>query len=72
MYIEARLSFRMAGRAVVDWEYQGVLHPAILAASYPPWLSYDGCSNPRFVNPKLTFWLDKLSKGKQTLARFII
>ena len=40
---------------VVNWEYQ-VLHPAVLAASYPPWLSYDGCNDPRFVDPKQTFW----------------
>lgn len=42
---------------VVDWEYQD-LHPAALqvAASYPPWLSYDGCNDPRFVNPKQIFW----------------
>ena len=42
---------------VVDWEYQ-VLHPAVLAASYPPWLSYDGPKDPRFVNPE-EFWLEE-------------
>ena len=49
---------------VVDWEYQ-VLHPGILAASYPPWLSYDGCDDPRFVDPKQTFWLDSPKESKR-------
>jgi hypothetical protein len=49
---------------VVDWEYQG-LHPAVLAASYPPWLSYDGCDDPRFANPKQTFWLDSPKESKR-------
>jgi len=49
---------------VVDWEYQ-VLHPAVLAASYPPWLSYDGCNDPRFVNPKQNFWLDSPKESER-------
>jgi hypothetical protein len=49
---------------VVDWEYR-VLHPAVFAASYPPWLSYDSCSDPRFVNPKQTFWLDSPKESKR-------
>jgi hypothetical protein len=38
-------------------EYQ-TLQPAIFAANYPPWLSYDGSSDPRFSNPQETFWLE--------------
>ena len=49
---------------VVDWEYQ-VLHPAILAASYPPWLSYDGCDDPLFADPKHTFWLESPKESKR-------
>ena len=49
---------------VVDWEYQ-VLHFAVLAASYPPWLWYDGCNDPRFVDPKQSFWLDSLKESKR-------
>ena len=49
---------------VVDWEYQ-VLHPAVLAAGYPPWLSYDGCNDPRFVDPKQMFWLDSPMESKR-------
>ncbi|KIM43812.1 hypothetical protein M413DRAFT_26107 [Hebeloma cylindrosporum] len=49
---------------VIDWEYQ-VLHPAVLAACYPPWLSYDGCSDPRFVNPIMTLWLDSPKESKR-------
>jgi len=49
---------------VVDWEYH-VLHPAVLAASYPPWLSYEGCNDPRFVDPKQTFWLDSPEESKR-------
>jgi hypothetical protein len=48
---------------VVDWEYQ-TLQPAILAADYPPWLSYDGCCDPRFVDPKRTLWLDSPEESK--------
>ena len=48
---------------VVDWEYQA-LHPAVLAASYPPWLSYDGCNGPRLAN-KQTFWLENPKESKR-------
>jgi len=49
---------------VVDWEYQ-TLQPAILAADYPPWLSYDGCCDPRFADPKQTLWLDSPEESKR-------
>jgi hypothetical protein len=49
---------------VVDWEYQ-TLQPAILAADYPPWLSYDGCCDPRFADPKQTFWLDSPKESER-------
>ena len=49
---------------VIDWEYQA-LHPAVLAASYPPWLSYDGCDDPRFVIPEETVWLDSPKESKR-------
>ena len=48
---------------VVNWEYQ-VLHPTVLAASYLPWLLYDGCNDPHFVNPKENFWLDSPKEGE--------
>ena len=49
---------------MVDWEYQ-ILHPPVLAASYPPWLCYDGWNDPRFANPKQTFWLDSPKESKR-------
>jgi hypothetical protein len=49
---------------VVDWEYQ-TLQPAVLAATYPPWLSYDGSCDPRFSNPQETFWLDSADESKR-------
>jgi hypothetical protein len=49
---------------VIDWEYQ-TLQPAILAADYPPWLSYDGSCDPRFADPKQTFWLDSPKESKR-------
>ena len=49
---------------VIDWEYQ-TLQPAVLAADYPPWLSYDGCCDPRFADPKKTFWLDSPKESKR-------
>ncbi|GLB42982.1 hypothetical protein LshimejAT787_1204310 [Lyophyllum shimeji] len=49
---------------IVDWEYQ-VLHPAVLAADYPPWLSYDGCCDPRFADPKQMLWLDSPDESRR-------
>ena len=49
---------------VIDWEYQA-LHPAVLAASYPPWLSYNGCDDPRFSIPEQRFWLDSPKESKR-------
>ncbi|KAF9520842.1 hypothetical protein BS47DRAFT_1481178 [Hydnum rufescens UP504] len=49
---------------VIDWEYQ-TLQPAILAADYPPWLSYDDCSDPRFADHKQTFWLDSPEESER-------
>ena len=49
---------------IIDWEFQ-TLQPAVLAAHYPPWLSYEGCSDPRFANPKETFWLDSVKESKR-------
>ncbi|KAG6812199.1 hypothetical protein H0H92_003935 [Tricholoma furcatifolium] len=43
---------------IVDWEYHSIT-PAFLAASYPPWLSYDGRLDPRFAEPNWTVWLDR-------------
>ena len=48
---------------VVDWEYQA-LQPAVLTASYPPWLSYDGCNGPHLAN-KQTFWLENPKESKR-------
>jgi len=42
---------------VVDWEYQ-ILEPAVLAAEYPPWLSYDGCCDPSFADHAQMLWLE--------------
>ena len=49
---------------IIDWEYQ-TLQPAVLAVDYPPWLSYDGCCDPRFADPKQTFWLDSPKESKR-------
>lgn len=49
---------------VIDWEYQ-TLEPAVLAADYPAWLSYDACSDPRFANAKETFWLDSPKESER-------
>ena len=49
---------------VIDWEYQ-TLQPAILAADYPQWLSYDACCDPRFADPKQTFWLESPKESKR-------
>jgi hypothetical protein len=49
---------------VIDWEYQ-ILQPAVLSTDYPPWLSYDGCCDPRFADPKQTFWLDSPTESKR-------
>ncbi|KAF5350164.1 hypothetical protein D9756_009105 [Leucocoprinus leucothites] len=32
---------------IIDWEYHSIV-PAVLAAEYPPWLSYTGPNDPRF------------------------
>lgn len=42
---------------VVDWEYQ-IIHPTLLVADYPPWLLYDGCNDPHFVDSEEVFWSD--------------
>jgi hypothetical protein len=49
---------------VIDWEYQ-TLQPAVLAADYPQWLSYDACCDPRFADPKQTFWLESPKESKR-------
>ncbi|KAF8055210.1 hypothetical protein FPV67DRAFT_1745477 [Lyophyllum atratum] len=49
---------------VIDWEYQ-ILQPAVLAASYPPWLSYDGCSDPRFANHATTLWMESREESER-------
>jgi Phosphotransferase enzyme family len=49
---------------IIDWEYQ-TLQPAVLAADYPQWLSYDACCDPRFADPKQTFCLESPKESKR-------
>lgn len=55
---------------VIDWEYQ-TLEPAVLAAEFPPWLLYDGCSYPRFANAKETFWLDSPEESERLRSLYL-
>ena len=44
---------------VIDWEYH-MVKPAVLAATYPSWIRYDGTADPRFVDRKgqlTSFWM---------------
>ena len=37
-----------------------MVKPAVLAATYPSWIRYDGTADPRFVNRKgqcTSFWM---------------
>ena len=36
--------------AVLDWEFH-MVQPAVLGVSYPSWIRYDGCYDPRFIDP---------------------
>jgi hypothetical protein len=43
---------------VIDWEFH-MVKPAVLAATYPSWIRYDGTIDPRFVDRKgqfSSFW----------------
>ena len=53
---------------IVDWEFHS-LQPAILAASYPPWLDYDGCEDPRFCADD-TWWLESREESKRLCGIF--
>jgi hypothetical protein len=53
---------------IVDWEFHA-LQPAILAASYTPWLEYDGCEDPRFC-PDNTWWLESRAESKRLCGIF--
>jgi hypothetical protein len=48
---------------VIDWEYQ-TLQPAVVAADYPQWLSYDARCDPHFADPKQKFRLESPMESK--------
>ncbi len=39
---------------VIDWEFH-MVKPAVLAATYPSWIRYDGTVDPRFVDKESQF-----------------
>ncbi len=54
--------------AVIDWELH-LLQPAILVASSPPWLVYDGPLSPEFAWEGI-IWLDSPAEGARLNSVF--
>lgn len=53
---------------ILDWELHSI-QPAILAAEYPNWLSYDGVEDPRFANPD-NWWLESPAESARLRELF--